>query len=97
MPRLTVNDPDMAMLWWAWNIVEGSVLEGQTTGVGGWLHPELAGDFPLMQELSARGITPDMFVGPDSPEQSAKIEGWRQMAMDAMLEGARTDQMVPAQ
>ena len=95
LPKFTVNDPDMATLYWAWNIIEGSVLEGQTTGVGGWLHPELADDFPLMSQLKAQGVTPDKFVKPSSLEESEMIETWRQMAIDAMLEGARTDTMVP--
>jgi ABC-type Fe3+ transport system substrate-binding protein len=92
LPKHGVNDPDMATLYWAWKIAEGSLIESEVSGTGGWLYPEVADKFPLMQRLKALGATPDQVVYPRTPEQAETTEKWRQIAIDAQLEGIRTGQ-----
>ena len=98
LPKFGVNDEDMAELFWAWDIMEGRAAIAQSPinyGNAGFLFEDTKDDAPLQADLYAKGLRVDDLVFARTQENAAKVGTWRQIAIDAQLEGIRSGEPVP--
>ena len=97
LPKFGVNDPDMADLFYAWEKFEGNKFAAQPPY--NYAHAVMldgySQDYPLAAALAKIGLTKDQFVIPSSVEENAATVAWRQVAIDAQLEGIRSGNTVP--
>lgn len=97
LPKFGVHNRDMAELFYGWEKFEGNKFAAQqpynyTFAV---MLDDYAQDYPLAAELAGAGLTVDQLVFPRSVEENAATGAWRQVAIDAQLEGIRSGEPVP--
>jgi len=96
LPKFGINDPDMAELYWAWDITEGrpSICEAPIAfASAGFLVEEAS--CPLMQDLWGKGLRYDQVVFADEQAEAAKVGDHRALAIDAQLAGIQSGTPVP--
>jgi hypothetical protein len=98
LPKFGVNDEDMAELFWAWDITEGRPAIAKAPinyGSAGFLTEEQHALAPYIDDIWGKGLRVDQLVYARTQEEAGKTGAYRQIAMDAQLEGIRTGTKVP--
>jgi hypothetical protein len=98
LPKFGVNDPDMAELFWAWDIMEGRPAIAQAPinyTSAGFLLESQKDKAPYIADLWAKGLRVDQLVFARTQELAAQTGANRKIAMDAQMEGIRTGKPVP--
>ena len=92
----SVNDPDLAQLFWAWEHFDGNYLEAADFGGGEFrVYPDEEGKFPLVDLAIAAGITQDKLVFPRTEAEVEAGSPWRAIAIEALKAGVESGQMIP--
>jgi hypothetical protein len=89
LTKPSVNDPNMAALFWTWDIFDGTYLEAKMTGGAVLrLYEEEEKYLPLTKLVRQHGITsPDQVVGPKTEEDAEKSGEYRKIAIEALKAG----------
>jgi ABC-type Fe3+ transport system substrate-binding protein len=97
LPKYSVNDPDMAELFYGWEKFEGNKYAAQkpTNYTFAVMLDGHASKYPLAAALSKAGLTADQLVYPRSVAENKATAGWRQVAIDGQLAGMRSGTTVP--
>jgi hypothetical protein len=97
LPKYSVNDADMAELFYGWEKMEGNKAAAQqpTNYTFAVMLDGYSQDYPLAADLASKGLTDAQLVYPRTVEQNAATVAWRQVAIDAQLDGIRSGVPVP--
>jgi hypothetical protein len=89
LTKPSVADPNMAALFWAWDIFDGTYLEAKMTGGAVLrLYEEEEKYLPLTKLVRQQGITSsDQVVGPKTEEDAEKSGEYRKIAIEALKAG----------
>lgn len=96
-PQIPANNPDLAMIFFAWRNFEGEWAQAEMGGGGArpFYAPE-AEKYPLGKIIKDAGWTPEKnFVGPKSVEEFNLLESNRAAARDSQKNGIQTGKKVP--
>jgi ABC-type Fe3+ transport system substrate-binding protein len=91
-----VNNPDMAALFWAWDVFDGNYVEAKINGGAVLrLYPEEEKYFPLAKLVRQHGITSeDQVVGPKTEEDAEKSAKYRKIAIEALKAGVASKKKI---
>jgi len=91
-----VNNPDMAALFWAWDVFDGNYVEAKINGGAVLrLYPEEEKYFPLAKLVRQHGITSeDQVVGPKTEEDAEKSGKYRKIAIEALKAGVASKKKI---
>jgi ABC-type Fe3+ transport system substrate-binding protein len=91
-----VNDPNMAALFWAWDVFDGNYTEAKINGGAVLrLYEEEEKYFPLAKLARQHGITSeDQVVGPKTEEDAEKSGKYRKIAIEALKAGVASKKKI---
>jgi ABC-type Fe3+ transport system substrate-binding protein len=96
VPKITLDNPALAEIFFAWRNIEGEWLRAKM-GAGGarpYYAPE-ADRFPLAKLAKDAGVTPERLAQPKSPADFDLVEQNRQVAIAGMKAGLQNGQKLP--
>jgi len=91
-----VNDPNMAALFWAWDVFDGTYLEAKMSGGAVLrLYEEEEKYLPLTKLARQHGITSaNQVVGPKTEEDAEKSSEYRKIAIEALKAGVTSKKKI---
>jgi spermidine/putrescine-binding protein len=96
-PAISANNPDLAMLFFAWRNFEGEWIQAELGGGGARpFYPPEADKYPLGQLIKDAGWTPEKnLIGPKNIADFDLIEPNRAAAIEAQKAGIQTGKKIP--
>ena len=96
LTKPSVNDPNMAALFWAWDVFDGTYLEAKMSGGAVLrLNEEEEKYLPLTKLARQHGITSaDQVVGPKTEDDAEKSSEYRKIAIEALKAGVTSKKKI---